>query len=473
MIEKTGIQKVVCGENHTVLLTKEKTVYCWGNDESCQTGKNSEEREILNVNTDDYTEHLNPVKLSSVDVEDIFTGGNHSFLITIKDGKRRLKAWGNNSYGQLGNNSQDNSFIPVEVQFDEHVSILSATGGEDHSLALTEDKKVYSWGRNDDNQCGFLTRKEKTISEVSEEEKKKDFFLIPNLIDFFDREKTVTEIRATMHFNYAFNPETGKTFSWGLGENYVLGNRKYSNESVPYEIPQTFFKNLSPGDISLGSQHVVVALFDPATGIKRPTFEFDISAFAKKENDREERDIEKRKEPEMESEDKNEIHEPTPKKKTPFKMEIIENKPKTPTSSKGNTSHKKFVTTTPRKSSTDSKKMKSESAKKKQEENKMEVDEEERIKVDVIREEPEPEEKKEEEDKKEEENKMEIEEEETKEKQKESTKKGKTPKKEKTPAKKEKTSSKKAKTPAKKEEKVSEEEEDTLSQKESSVKKKQ
>ena len=388
---KEGIKKAICGQNHTVLLTKEKTVYAWGNDESGQTGKEPEEKD---PNDENRTDHLIPNKLSSIDVEDIFVGGNHSFLITINDNRRKLKAWGCNSYGQLGNDSQENSFIPVEVHFDSHVSILSATGGEDHSLALTEDKQVYAWGRNDDNQCGFMTGRDQAISIVPEGEKKKDFFTIPRMIDFFNRDNVVTEIRSTMHFNYAFNPESGKTFSWGLGENYVLGNKQYQNEKVPFEIPKEFFNNLHPADIALGSQHVVVALFDPVTGIKRPTFEFEASGLVKKEEKVEEEGAVRRKEPGLPEDKKEEVNDAaTPKKKTPFKMEVYDKNQNS--ASKQATTPKKFITTTP-------KKQNSEKKSEKKEDDKMEIDEEKKVEPIV------EEEKKEDEDK---DNKMEVEEE--------------------------------------------------------------
>lgn len=391
---KEGIKKAICGQNHTVLLTKEKTVYAWGNDESGQTGKEPEEKD---PNDENRTDHLVPNKLSSIDVEDIFVGGNHSFLITINDNRRKLKAWGCNSYGQLGNDSQENSFIPVEVHFDSHVSILSATGGEDHSLALTEDKKVYAWGRNDDNQCGFMTGRDQAISIVPEGENKKDFFTIPRMIDFFNRENVVTEIRSTMHFNYAFNPESGKTFSWGLGENYVLGNKQYQNEKVPFEIPKEFFNNLHPADIALGSQHVVVALFDPVTGIKRPTFEFEAAGLVKKEEKVEEEGPVRRKEPGLPEEKKEEVNDAaTPKKKTPFKMEVYDKNQNS--ASKQATTPKKFNITTPKKQT-------SEKKSEKKEDDKMDIDEEKKVEPIIEKVE---EEKKEDEDK---DNKMEVEEE--------------------------------------------------------------
>lgn len=74
---------------------------------------------------------------------DIKAGMYHTIALK-EDGS--VWAWGKNDYGQLGNGTNENSSIPVQVQIDEEVTTMSA--GYEHSLLVTADKSVYGWGRN-------------------------------------------------------------------------------------------------------------------------------------------------------------------------------------------------------------------------------------------------------------------------------------------------------------------------------------
>jgi hypothetical protein len=273
--EEDKIKKGICGNNHTLVLTEKGFVYAWGNGEfgqTCQNVKREEDPAQINENIVDpsmRTDHLIPNKLSTRDVDNIFTGGNHSFLIVKKEQRNVLKAWGLNSFGQLGTGDKENTWIPKDVIFnDRDCSVLSATGGSDHSLALTENGKVYAWGRNDENQCGINNDEGTARDDLC--------FSTPQEINFFSQHNIITDIKSYSHFNYAYNIDNGNVYSWGMGESYVLGNKRDSNEKSPFQIPQTFFNNLKIRDISLGSQHVIVSLYDPVTGVKCPKFEFDI-----------------------------------------------------------------------------------------------------------------------------------------------------------------------------------------------------
>ena len=67
-------------------------------------------------------------------------------------------AWGRNNDGQLGDGTTTSRSIPVKVQGMTRVTQVDGGGrtdtGESHSLALTDDGKVWAWGRNSDGQLG-------------------------------------------------------------------------------------------------------------------------------------------------------------------------------------------------------------------------------------------------------------------------------------------------------------------------------
>ena len=62
--------------------------------------------------------------------------------------------WGLNNQGQLGNNSTTNSRIPVAVQMPAGVSFQSITVGYYHTCALTTTNQAYCWGNNEYGQLG-------------------------------------------------------------------------------------------------------------------------------------------------------------------------------------------------------------------------------------------------------------------------------------------------------------------------------
>ena len=57
-------------------------------------------------------------------------------------------------FGQLGNDSQLTSHVPVEItdKFDSEVVQISSGGY--HTLALTGTNKVYAWGKMNHGQLG-------------------------------------------------------------------------------------------------------------------------------------------------------------------------------------------------------------------------------------------------------------------------------------------------------------------------------
>lgn len=64
----------------------------------------------------------------------------------------RLFAWGQNSYGQLGDGSQTQRTSPVAMT--GLLSPIALASGSGHSLALQSDGTVWAWGRNSSGQLG-------------------------------------------------------------------------------------------------------------------------------------------------------------------------------------------------------------------------------------------------------------------------------------------------------------------------------
>ena len=246
-IENEHFKKVISGTNHVLILTKEKNIFAFGNKEYGQRG--------INPNTN--IDHLTINKIRENNIDNIFTGDEHSFLVKNENNTQIIKSWGLNNKGQLGigtsaldGDDYINIFNPSKVRFPENLKIKKICGGSGTSLCLTEDNKVFIWGGNDDNLLG-LSNNEQIINT-------------PKELIFFNKdsnpENEVDEIIATYQSFYARNKKNNKVFSWGSGDNYILGNKKEKAEKTPYLIGSNFFKNMRVTDLDMGCSHVAVVL---------------------------------------------------------------------------------------------------------------------------------------------------------------------------------------------------------------------
>lgn len=84
----------------------------------------------------------------------ISLGQSHAYAL-LSNGE--MVAWGNNSYGQLGDGTTINQTTPVYVKSanTEHFTdITYISAGASHGYLITTENRVYSWGNNESNQLG-------------------------------------------------------------------------------------------------------------------------------------------------------------------------------------------------------------------------------------------------------------------------------------------------------------------------------
>ena len=134
--------------NDLVLQWANVRPVAWGQNTYGQLGDSSVTNRLLPVNV------LSTGALSGKTVI-AMAGGNAHSLALCSDGT--LAAWGYNASGQLGNNSTTNSSVPVAVNTagvlaGKTVVAMSAGGG--HSLALCADGTLAAGGNNAYGQLG-------------------------------------------------------------------------------------------------------------------------------------------------------------------------------------------------------------------------------------------------------------------------------------------------------------------------------
>ncbi|MCX6378835.1 MAG: Ig-like domain repeat protein [Armatimonadetes bacterium] len=143
----TGAVQVAGGWGHSLALKSNGTVWAWGANSNGQLG-------------DGTTTNRNvPVQVSNshlTGVVQIAGGGIHSLALT-SDGL--VLAWGDNTYGQIGDGTFGERHTPTYVS---GYTYLQIAGGGGHSLALKSDGSMWTWGRNDSGQLGDGSNRNKS-----------------------------------------------------------------------------------------------------------------------------------------------------------------------------------------------------------------------------------------------------------------------------------------------------------------------
>ncbi len=136
----SGVTAIAGGNAHSCASTSAGAVKCWGTNSSGQLGNNS------------TTQSLVPVGVSGLSsgAIAIATGSSHSCASTSAGA---VSCWGNNGNGRLGNNSTNQSAVPVAVSGLTSGVTAIATGGT-HSCAVTSAGAVSCWGNNANGQLG-------------------------------------------------------------------------------------------------------------------------------------------------------------------------------------------------------------------------------------------------------------------------------------------------------------------------------
>jgi alpha-tubulin suppressor-like RCC1 family protein len=136
-----SVTAIAAGGRHDLALLSNGTVLAWGDDSYGQLGNGK-----ASANDDAETPAL--VKdLSGVVA--VAAGGEYS-LALLSNGT--VEAWGDNFVGQLGDGTKTDSDVPVLVKGLTDVKAISA--GDQFSLAVLGNGTVKSWGINDDAQLG-------------------------------------------------------------------------------------------------------------------------------------------------------------------------------------------------------------------------------------------------------------------------------------------------------------------------------
>jgi alpha-tubulin suppressor-like RCC1 family protein len=192
---------IVAGDDHSVALNDDGTVWTWGDNGYGQLGDGT----TMNRNA--------PVPVISLsDVFAVAGGGNHTLALT---GEGRVWAWGDNSNGQLGDGTFLSRTQPVLVPY--FTDGVAVAAGYAHSLGLKKDGTVWAWGDNSSGQLGNGT------TETS------------NLPAQVSGLTEAIAIAAGQYHNYALRKD-GTLWAWGANGDGQLGDGSFHTRTVPVQV---------------------------------------------------------------------------------------------------------------------------------------------------------------------------------------------------------------------------------------------
>ena len=215
--------------NHTMALASDGTVYTWGLNASGQLGNNSTLNQAVPVavNVTSGMSALNGRTITAISA-----GGAHC-LVLASDGT--VYTWGRNLEGQLGNPSVSiQSSLPVAVNVAAGGSSLSGktvtriAAGVVHNMVLTSDGSLSSWGDNFYGELGNNTKLPSTLPALVN---------VASGVSSLAG-KTVSNIAISGFVSLALTSEPQLSL-WGSAEPGTLGNNSTVDSPVPVPVDQT------------------------------------------------------------------------------------------------------------------------------------------------------------------------------------------------------------------------------------------
>ncbi|KAE8748468.1 hypothetical protein FOCC_FOCC004763 [Frankliniella occidentalis] len=228
----TGEKSIDSGTSASSVSDKTCEVFVWGSNSSHQLAEGNQEK-IL---------HPKLAKMFT-NVQQVEAGQYCTFVIHTNG---TVSACGKGSYGRLGLGDSNNQPVPRRVSMPAAVVRLSSSKGSDgHSLCLTDEGQVYSWGDGDYGKLGHgncTTQKQ------------------PKLITGVLLGKRVTHIHAGYRHSAAVT-EDGELYTWGEGDYGRLGHGDNNGRNVP-----TLVRDISGvGQVACGSAHTLALSQDGRT----------------------------------------------------------------------------------------------------------------------------------------------------------------------------------------------------------------
>ncbi|KAJ7590660.1 regulator of chromosome condensation 1/beta-lactamase-inhibitor protein II [Mycena floridula] len=256
LIVRHRVASAACGNNHFLILSMHGKVHACGSGEVGQLGRKILAEDKLKI---DPSPDLVALARRAVLVA---AGGFHSFAV---DDHGDVWGWGLNNMGQTGTGYIDTSPatnivpLPAKVlrispeELGNGARVVEIQGGDQHSVFLTSDGRVYA--------CGLMIGGRLGVSEDEEAlsgREHPDFMPEPVLVKFPGNARIV-RIAVGIRNNIAIT-ESGDVMAWGEGTTGQLGIPGVSELKTPRRIIWPDSGLWEAVDVACGGQHTLALL---------------------------------------------------------------------------------------------------------------------------------------------------------------------------------------------------------------------
>jgi len=203
-LDDLNIVQVAAGSAHSLALTDDGDVYSFGSGSVGRIGHGDEAQQ----NTPKLIDTLDDPNIVQV-----AAGVSHSLAVTDNGD---VYSFGFGSNGRLGHGDTDSQTTPKLIDALDNLNIVQVAAGSVHSLALTDDGDVYSVGRSNFGQLGHGDEAQENT---------------PKLIDALDSPNIVQVAAGSVH-SLAVTDD-GDVYSFGFGNNGRLGHGDTDQQNTP------------------------------------------------------------------------------------------------------------------------------------------------------------------------------------------------------------------------------------------------
>ena len=210
-IEALAGQRVVAvsvGAVHSLILTADGAVWSWGDGVFGKLGHGDEQHQLL------------PKKIEAFVGQRAFAvsaGSQHSLAITA-DGS--VWSWGGGAFGKLGHGDTQNQLLPKKVETLADQRVVAVSAGGHHNLARTADGAVWCWGWGGSGKLGHGDEQNQ---------------LLPKKVEAFAGQRVVAVSAGPSHS--LARTADGAVLTWGKGKDSCLGHGEdLSNQLLPKKV---------------------------------------------------------------------------------------------------------------------------------------------------------------------------------------------------------------------------------------------
>jgi alpha-tubulin suppressor-like RCC1 family protein len=199
-----GVISLTGGNDHSVALQNDGTVWAWGVNVSGHLGDGT------------VTNRTSPAQVIGLNgVTSIASGISHTLAIRNDN---TIWGWGSNTYGQLGDGTTTQQKVPKQLSgLSAASSITASKDASSYTSILKSDGTVWSWGYNTYGQLGDGT----TVSRLTPAQ-------VSNL-------SGVTAIASGIYHTIV-QKNDGTVWSWGYGSWGALGDGTATSRPTPVQV---------------------------------------------------------------------------------------------------------------------------------------------------------------------------------------------------------------------------------------------